>query len=142
MCRPALTAGFLAYSFHSLLTACLIFGLTAFTITHLPGFLELTAFTQYSLFAPHWAPLWRNLSRSLRPPTAPTAWRTGSPDRNRSPRSPVLTEPRRPHLNGWIWIPHGFMIMLLLCVSQKLSTFIDISVSLHRRFQINRTFQI
>ena len=81
-------------------------------------------------------------TRSLRPPTAPTAWRTGSPDRKRSPRSPVLTEPRRPHLNGWIWIPHGFMIMLLLCVSQKLSTFIDISVSLHRRFQINRTFQI
>ena len=38
--------------------------------------------------------------------------------------------------------PSPFGIMLLLCVSQKLSTFIDISVSLHRRFQINRTFQI
>ena len=111
MCRPVLTAGFLAYSFHSLLTACLIFGLTAFTITHLPGFLELTAFT-ITYCSPHVGrhngeifPGGMHWTRSLRPPTAPTAWRTGSPDRNRSPRSPVLTEPRRPHLNGWICGP-------------------------------------
>ena len=99
MCRPALTAGFLAYSFHSLLTARLIFGFQwiSFLLTEFwaygfhyysPAcFLELTAFT-ITHCSPHVGrhngeifPGGMHWTRSLRPPTAPTAWRTGSPDR-------------------------------------------------------------